>query len=173
MSTETTNEVKLMEDIGGLDEDVPDKITLISNDNESFEVNRKAALLSQLIKTSLDSDVEAKEVPVPGVKGHILKLIVEYMEHYKDGESDAPEKPLKSNNHEEFYTDKFDTEFFGKYTTNEDDKERKTKNRDLYDLILAANYMDMNKMLHKGCAAVAAKIKGQPLEKIKNILSVE
>jgi hypothetical protein len=41
----------------------------------------------------------------------------------------------------------------------------------LYDLILAANYMDIKSLLHLGCAKVASLIKGQPLEKIKEILS--
>jgi len=172
MSTETKNEVK-MEDIDGLDEDVPEKITLISKDNVSFELNRKAAFISNLIKTSMDSDDKSVEVPVPGVNGHILELVVKYMEHYKDSESDAPEKPLKSTNLEHIYKEEFDVEFFRKYITKEDDKDRKIKNQELYDLILAANYMDMNKLLHKGCATVALNIKGQPLEKIKNILSVE
>lgn len=40
----------------------------------------------------------------------------------------------------------------------------------LYDLILAANYMDIKSLLHLGCAKVASLIKGQPLEKIKEIL---
>jgi len=42
----------------------------------------------------------------------------------------------------------------------------------LYDLILAANYMDIKSLLHLGCAKVASLIKGQPLEKIKDILAV-
>lgn len=162
-----------MQDIDGLDEDVPHKITLISKNNVAVEVDRKASLLSKLIKTSLESDVEAKEVPIPAVDENTLKLIVTYMEHHKDNESDAPEAPLKSKKNENIHKDEFDLKFFGKYITKEDDKERKIKNRELYDLILAANYMDMNKMLHKGCATVAANIKGEPLEKIKNILSVE
>ena len=41
----------------------------------------------------------------------------------------------------------------------------------LYDLILAANYMDIKSLLHLGCACVASLIKGQPLDKIKDILS--
>ena len=40
----------------------------------------------------------------------------------------------------------------------------------LYDLILGANYMDIKSLLHLGCAKVASLIKGQPLEKIKDIL---
>ena len=38
--------------------------------------------------------------------------------------------------------------------------------QNLYDLILAANYMDIKGLLHLGCAKVASLIKGQPLEKL-------
>jgi S-phase kinase-associated protein 1 len=41
----------------------------------------------------------------------------------------------------------------------------------LYDLVLAANYLDVKSLLHLGCAKVASLIKGQPLEKIKDILA--
>jgi hypothetical protein len=41
----------------------------------------------------------------------------------------------------------------------------------LYDLILAANYLDIKSLLHLGCAKVASLIKGQPLEKIKDVLN--
>jgi len=43
----------------------------------------------------------------------------------------------------------------------------------LYDLILAANYLDIKSLLHLGCAKVGSLIKGQPLENLKNILSVQ
>jgi hypothetical protein len=38
-------------------------------------------------------------------------------------------------------------------------------------IFTAANYMDIKSLLHLGCAKVASLIKGQPLEKIKDILS--
>jgi hypothetical protein len=38
------------------------------------------------------------------------------------------------------------------------------------DVTQAANYMDIRSLLHLGCAKVASLIKGQPLEKIKEIL---
>jgi len=46
-------------------------------------------------------------------------------------------------------------------------------NQDLYDLIMAANYMDIKSLLHLGCAQVASMIKGKPLGAIPRILQVE
>lgn len=41
----------------------------------------------------------------------------------------------------------------------------------LYDLTLSANYMDIKSLMYLGAAKTASLIKGQPLEKIKDILS--
>ena len=60
--------------------------------------------------------------------------------------------------------DQWDAEFID---TIGDDRQQ------LYDLVMAANYMDIPSLLHLGCAKVASLIKGQPLEKIKDILSVK
>lgn len=40
----------------------------------------------------------------------------------------------------------------------------------LYQVILAANYMDMNNLMHLCCIKVTTLIKNQPLEKIKALL---
>lgn len=41
----------------------------------------------------------------------------------------------------------------------------------LYDLSLVANYMDIKSLLHLTCAKIASCVKGQPLEKVREILS--
>lgn len=166
MATETKQvdqETKVMEDVGGLDDESNETLKLIAGDNLVVEVSRKAALKSNVVKVALDSDAEAKEVPIPGVNGDILKLIAQYMEHYKDSEPEEPDKPLKSARLSEFCKSEYDAKFFEELSKN---------NRQLYDVVLAANYMDMKALLHTACATVACKIKGQPLEKIKDILAV-
>ena len=72
------------------------------------------------------------------------------------------EKPLRSKNMKDVCRDAWDAEYIDKVG---DDRQS------LYDLILASNYMDIKSLLHLGCAKVASLIKGQPLEKIKDILS--
>jgi len=72
------------------------------------------------------------------------------------------EKPLRSKVMKEVVKDEWDAIFIDKIGDNR---------QQLYDLILAANYMDVKSLLHLGCAKVASLIKGQPLEKIKEILS--
>ncbi len=86
------------------------------------------------------------------------------MNHHKGTEPNLIEKPLRSKLMKEVCKDPFDAEFIDQIG---EDRQL------LYDLILAANYMHVNSLLHLGCAKVASLIKGQPLEKIKGILSPE
>jgi len=150
-------------EVGGLSlDEVTGSLKLASKDKKEFDVERKNALISTLIKTSLDTDPHAAEIPIPGVAGAVLHEVVTYMNHHKGVEPPIIEKPLRSKVMKDVCKDPFDAEFIDRIGENR---------QALYDLILAANYMDIKSLLHLGCAKVASLIKGQPLEKIKDILS--
>jgi len=148
-------------EVSGLDSDEGTIIKLLSKDGKDFSVDKKYAYISNLVKTSLDADPNATEIPMPGVKADILGKIVEYANHHKGTEPPIIEKPLRSKVMKDVCKDSWDAEFIDKMGDNRPQ---------LYDLILAANYMDIKGLLHLGCAKVASLIKGQPLEKIKDIL---
>ena len=84
------------------------------------------------------------------------------MNHHKGTEPPIIPKPLRSKEMKQVCIDAWDATYI--------DKIGDTR-QDLYDVILAANYMDVKSLLHLGCAKVASLIKGQPLEKIKDILN--
>jgi len=137
-------------------------LKLIAKDGKtSFEVDKKHAFVSNLVKTSLENDGNATQLDIPGVSGPTLEKVVEYVNHHKGQEPPIIEKPLRSKVLKDVCQDKWDAEYIDKIGENR---------QNLYDLILAANYMDIKSLLHLGCAKVASLIKGQPLEKIKEIL---
>ena len=191
------------------DNDTKDIIRLTAKDDDQwFYVPRNHAMIANLIKTSLESDAEAREITVPGrcsrpavvvvvvavlvlpplmwcmgvcfrnakcrpdlcvcyragVTAPILGLVVEYMNQHKGVQPPIVEKPLWSKVMADVCSDPWDAAFIDRV-----DEVRQT----LYDLILAANYMDVKSLLHLGCAKVASLIKGQPLEKIKDILQAD
>jgi S-phase kinase-associated protein 1 len=149
--------------MAALDANVSQNVTLTSKNDEPFEIDRQFATISKLVKAAVESDPDASYVKIPGVDGRILKLVVEYMNHHKGTEPELIPKPLRSKNMKDVVSDPWDAEFIDRIGV---DKQQ------LYDLVLAANYMDIASLLHLGCAKVASFIKGQPLEKIKEILSV-
>jgi len=149
--------------VSGLDEEeATGTVKLISKDKKEFTVEKKFAQISTLVKTTLEQDTSATEVPIPGVTSAILAKVIEYMEHHKGTEPPIIPKPLRSKEMKMVCSDSWDAAYI--------DKIGDTR-QDLYDLILAANYMDIKSLLHLGCAKVASLIKGQPLEKIKDILA--
>lgn len=152
------------ENVQSLDFDDSGSTTLISSDEFRFTLEKKSLMISKLVMQALENDANATEVPIPGAKGAILELIIRYMTHHQGVEPPIIEKPLRSKLMKDVCKDKWDADFIDEIGNNR---------QKLYDLILAANYMDIKGLLHLGCAKVASLIKGQPLEKIKGILAVD
>jgi S-phase kinase-associated protein 1 len=134
-------------------------IKLISDDNKEFIILKKNAFISNLVKTSLENDKNESSFPV-SIKSDVLTEVVVYMNNYQGTAPPIPQKPLKSNIMSEI-TDDFSAKFFDRIGEN-----RKL----LYSTILAANYLGFDSMMRIGCAKVASLIKGQPLDKIRDIL---
>lgn len=131
---------------------------------KEYSISKKDAFIAKLIATSCEQDVDAVDVPVPAVKEATFEHIYAYMKHHAGVEPPIIEKPLRSKNMKDVCKDKWDADFIDAIGNNR---------QDLYDLILGSNYMDIKSLLHLGCAKVASLIKGQPLEKIKDILAVD
>ena len=133
-----------------------------SGEAKEFSIDKKNALISILVKQALETDPSAERIPVPMVEAAILEKIVQYMNHWKGTEAAVIEKPLRQKELSAV-TNSFDADFI--------DGIDNASRQDLYDIILAANYMGIEGLLHLGNAKVASLIKGQPLEKIKDILA--
>jgi len=136
-----------------LDADVSGTVVLTSADEKSFTIERKHALMSKLIFNALENglhlflrclqnyvcvDAEAKQVPLPGVKSEVLQLVLNYLNHHQGVEPAIIEKPLRSKNMKDVCKDKFDAEFIDAIGDNR---------QQLYDLILASNFLDIKSLL--------------------------
>lgn len=138
-------------------------IKLVSRDKVSFEIpDRKFACISKLVAQALENDLKATEIDIPAVAAKDLAPIVEYMIHRQGTEEAAPEAPLRSKFLKDAVKDQWVVALIEKISA--------TDKQDLYDIILAANYMDIPTLMRTGCAMVATLIKGIPVEKIKEVL---
>ena len=137
-------------------------ITLVSSDNEKIEISSKAVQKSNLVKGILeDFQDEAQTVPLNAVKSNVLKKIKEYLEHYENvDEIKSIERPLPSNEFKKC-VDEWDFNFM---------------NVDIdmtFEILLAANYMDIKPLLELASAKVATIIKFKTLEDIKKAFNIK
>lgn len=122
---------------------------------------RRSRILSDMftdileMKGGLDGDV-----PIPNVTQPILKKIIEWCEHHR-------QDPYEFNR---------DDEEIRKKTEDIDEWHKKFMEVDqetLFDIILAANYLDIQPLLDLGCRTVANMIKGKSPEEIRSTFNIE
>lgn len=137
-------------------------VHLVSQEGESFDVSLDTACMSELVKTMVDEDQdddEAQEIPLPNVKTSILAKVIEFTQHHKSEPMNEIEKPLKSANMAEVVQEWY-SNFVG------------VEQEVLFELILAANYMDIKPLLDLTCATVASLIKGKTPEDIRKTFNI-
>ena len=135
-------------------------ITLVSSDGEKMQISAKAAQRSQLVKGIIEDYPDDAEVPLNNVKSGILKKIKEYLEHYQDSDPKEIERPLASQNYQDC-VEPWDYEFI---------------NVDLdliFEIILAANYMDIKPLLELASSKIASIIKGKTPEEIRKTFNIQ
>ena len=143
--------------------------TLVSKDNKKFPINGDSFHMSELLKTL--SECNEKELLCPNVSSEILSKVILYLEYHINepvSQDNSPDK-IKSNIFSENIKCKWDIE----YIENDIMGNPNTAKENLYELIRAANYMDIQTLLQLSCTKVACMIKGESLEDIGKIISTE
>jgi len=136
-------------------------LILTSSDNQKIAIDSKSAERSILLKGLILDYSEDSEIPMPDIKGDVLKKCVEYLSNYKDTDPKELPKPLPSPNLLDV-TDEWDVNFINGIDLDT-----------TFDLINAANYMDIKSLLDLACAKVASIMKGKTAEEIRTIFNIE
>jgi S-phase kinase-associated protein 1 len=138
------------------------KVIIVSSDDEKFPVDLKVAEKSILIKNMVndlnpDGLEEDFELPTPNVKLTVLAKILEWCEHHKDTifPDDDEEDAKKSAP-----VDEWDKNFL------QVDQEM------LYEIMLAANYLNIRPLLDSGCKIVAEMIRGKSPEELRRTFNI-
>jgi len=140
------------------------KVILVSKDGEQFTVDKEVALQSALVKTMLDEDEEepTQEIPLPNVSSKALTKVIEFCQyHHENGPMKEIEKPL-TNTDLKVVVSEWDGTFIQSF-----------EQEDLFELILAANFIDLQPLLDLACAQVATQIKGKTPEEIRQTFNIE
>jgi S-phase kinase-associated protein 1 len=139
------------------------RIKLQSSDGETLEVDIEIAKQSNVIKTMLEdigTDPNTDDpVPLPNVNGAILKKVLQWCEYHRND----PPLPEDDENREKRTDDipAWDQEFL------------KVDQGTLFELILAANYLDIRGLLDVTCKTVANMIKGKQPEEIRKTFNIK
>jgi S-phase kinase-associated protein 1 len=88
------------------------------------------------------------DIPVPNVAEDVLEKVVEFMKHYAEEEMTAIATPLRSDKLEEMVQPWY-SDF------------AKVPRPMLFDLVAAANFMDVKPLLDLTCLATSILIKGK------------
>merc|ERR1712048_671760 len=114
--------------------------------------------LSNLLHSRSDSDV----IEISKTKPDILEAVLTYLAHHKGVEPEPIAKPIRSVKMERICADRWDANFMNSFN-------KKT----LFQIILAVKPedLDIQSLLHLGCAKIATLIKGKSPEEIRDILA--
>lgn len=139
-------------------------IKLRSSDGETFEVDVEIIKCSTTIRTMVENlgidEEETEVVPLPNVTSTILKKVLEWATYHKDD----PQVMEDDDDYQENHTDNmspWDVEFLN------------VNQSTLFELIVAANYLDIKKLLELACKKVANLIKGKTPEEIRETFSIK
>ena len=136
-------------------------LTLTSSDNQKIQIDSKSAERSHLLKGLIADYNQKDDIPLPDIKYDILKKVVEYLAHYKEKEPQQIPKPLPSQDLKEV-TDEWDVNFINGMDLDS-----------VFDLINAANYMDIAPLLDLACAKIASLMKGKSAAEIRAMFNIE
>ena len=125
----------------------PTTVKLKSKQEELFEVERAVACRSATV-ASMVSDAETLNapLPLPMIDSKILSKVIEYCKYHHDAEAESRPEDVKNA---------WDNDFV------------KVDDETLFNLILAANYLDIKPLLDLTCKTVADEIKGKTPEEIR------
>ena len=136
-------------------------IKLQSSDDQEFEVDKKVAEMSVTIKNMLE-DLEGMSdnpIPLPNVTGKILSKVIEYCKWHQEHPTVVSEEKKGEKR----------TDDIGEWDANFCKVDQAT----LFELILAANYLDIKSLLDLTCKTVANMIKGKTPEEIRRTFNIK
>jgi len=139
-----------------------DQIILQSSDELEFPVAKGVAIMSTTVKNMLE-DLEGMSqhpIPLPNVTGAVLGKVIEYCQYHFE------HHPVPaSKDDEKIEKDKLLGEWDQKFCAI--DKPM------LFELVLAANYLDIKDLLDVTCLSIASMLKGKSPEEIRKVFNIK
>ena len=137
-----------------------ERITLATMDGETMEVDKEIAMKSVLIRGIVEDSGVEDDVPLPSIKKPILEKVIDYCTYIHQNPPPEIDKPLRSNNLNDVVSD-----WYANFVNLDQEV--------LFELILAANFLDIKSLLELACAKVASMIKGMSIQETRKFFNIE
>lgn len=124
-------------------------LKLVSNDGVEFIISEAIALQSQTILPIIEDGGTDTGVTIPNVSAKVLSKVLDYCKVHAE-----PSTNEDLNAWDAEYMKKIDINF-------------------LFDLLLAANYLEIKELLDLACQTVADMIKDKSVEDVRTIFNIE
>ena len=134
-------------------------LTPLVDDENDFHSQYPLIFIPHFLFIEDCDDDDVTEIPLPNVKAAVLRKVIEFCQHHREEPMTEIEKPLKSAQMAEV-VQKWYADFVS------------VEQVLLFELILAANYMDIKPLLDLTCATVASMIKGKTPEEIRKTFNI-
>lgn len=123
-------------------------VILTTSDGQEFELEYGTIKCSETIKNLVEDAGFDEPLPLPGVTGKIMVKVVEWCKHHAEhGVSEE--------------LSDWDKTFY------------EMDQSELFDVILAANYLDIKNLLDGSCMTVADMIKGKSPDEIRKTFNIK
>ena len=134
-------------------------VTLKSSDGQDFKVTPKACALSRYLQNQIQN--RKNEIDVEDIKGEILKLVVDYLNHYSNNEIPKIPEVLQTNDLKK-EVGEWDYNFIGPLTYEQ-----------TFHLINAGLLLELDHLHDLACAKIAAFMKGKSPEDVNKEFTIE
>ncbi|XP_043707040.1 SKP1-like protein 1A [Telopea speciosissima] len=159
------------------------KVFLKSSDGETFEVDESVVRVSETLKNMIEDGCVDDTITLPNVNSKILPKVIEYckkqvtdngsskkkMKTTINGDGDEKGKKALPGEGEDFWKRKAEVEELKKWEAEYMDIDQQV----LYELMLAANYLDIKGLLDIAAEKVASMIRGRTPEQIREVFNVK
>ncbi|KAI0072897.1 E3 ubiquitin ligase SCF complex, Skp subunit [Panus rudis PR-1116 ss-1] len=137
------------------------QVVLITADGGHFVVDADVAEGSELIKhMMLDLEISTDKIPLPNVRTEVMSKVLEYCAHYKGQCSELPIPGGSVCRNPTADIPPWDRQFL------------EVEFPMLFQLVIAANYLDIPRLLHVACKAIANVIRGKSTEELRTLMGI-
>lgn len=136
-------------------------VTLSAVDGAEYTVDVEVAKISETIKNLIEDAGIDNPVPLPNITGPILAKVIEFCKYYHEHPPAVAEPGAEPNPVTTSAISTWEAEYV------------RVDQQLLFQLVLAANYLDIKPLLDLTCKTIANMIKGKTPDEIRKTFNIK